>query len=130
MYICGALVAQMVKNLPAVWETWVLSLGQEDTLEKGMSTHGSILAWRIPWTEVPSRLQSMGSQRVEHGWLTKTFTFISVCICTLTLSLSYLCVYMYILFFFTFSFIIGYYRVLNIVPCAIQWVFLGYLFYT
>ena len=67
MYICGALVAQMVKNLPAVWETWVLSLGQEDTLEKGMSTHGSILAWRIPWTEVPRRLQSMGSQRVEHG---------------------------------------------------------------
>ena len=52
----------MVKNLPAVWETWVQSLGQEDPLEKGMATHFTVLAWRTPWTEVPSRLQSMGSQ--------------------------------------------------------------------
>ena len=56
-------VPQMVKNLPAMWETWVRSLGQEDPLEKGMATHSSILAWRIPWTE---ELQSIGSQRVRH----------------------------------------------------------------
>ena len=56
----------MVKNSPAVQETWVRSLGQEDPLEKGMATYSSILAWRIPWTEEPDRLQSMGSQRVGH----------------------------------------------------------------
>ena len=60
------LVAQTVKNLPAVWETQVGSLGQEDPLEKEMATHSSILAWKIPWTEEPSKLQSMGSQRVGH----------------------------------------------------------------
>ena len=59
-------VAQMVKNLPAMGETWVRSLGQEDALEKGMATHSSILAWRIPWTEEPGGLQTMGSQRVGH----------------------------------------------------------------
>ena len=56
----------MVKNLPAVQKTRVRSLGQEDPLEKGMSTHCSILAWRIPWTEEPDGLQAMGSQRVGH----------------------------------------------------------------
>ena len=56
----------MVKNLPAMQETWVRSLGQEDPLEKGMATHSSILAWRIAWTEEPGGLQSMGSQRVRH----------------------------------------------------------------
>ena len=57
----------MVKNLPAKQETWVGSLGQEDPLEKGKATHSSILAWRIPWTEEPGGLQSMGSQRAEHS---------------------------------------------------------------
>ena len=52
----------MVKNLPAIQETWVLSLGREDPLQKGMATHSSILAWRIPWTEDPGGLPSMGSQ--------------------------------------------------------------------
>jgi len=52
----ASLVAQMVKSLPAVWETWVPSLGWEDPLEKGMATHSSILAWRIPWTEEPGGL--------------------------------------------------------------------------
>ena len=56
----------MVKNLPAVQETWVQSLGQEDPLEKGMANHPSVLAWEIPWTEEPSGLQSMGSQTVGH----------------------------------------------------------------
>jgi len=56
----------MVKNLPEMWEAQVLSLSQENPLVKGMATHSSILAWRIPWTEEPGRLQSMGSQRVEH----------------------------------------------------------------
>ena len=59
-------VAQVVKNLPAMEETLVRFLGQEDPLEKEMATHSSILAWRIPWTEESGRLQSMGSQRVEH----------------------------------------------------------------
>ena len=60
-------MAQMVKNLPAIKETWVQSLGQEDPLEKGMATHFSILAWRIPWTEEPGGLQSMRSQRAGHN---------------------------------------------------------------
>ena len=55
-----------VKNLPTMQETWVQSLGWEDPLEEGMETHSSILAWRIPWTEVPGGLQSTGSQRVRH----------------------------------------------------------------
>ena len=59
-------VAQKVKNLPAVWETQVQSLHWEDLLEKGMATPSSILVWRIPWTEEPGGLQSMGSQRVGH----------------------------------------------------------------
>ena len=68
-------LAQTVKNLPAMRETWVRSLGQEDPLEKGMATHSSILAWRIPCTEETGRLQSMGLQRVGHHWSTFTFTF-------------------------------------------------------
>ena len=69
------MVSQMVKNLPAVPETWVWSLGREDPLEKRMATQSSILAWRIPWTEEPDRLQSTGLQRVEHDWVTNTFAF-------------------------------------------------------
>ena len=64
------MVAQMVKNLPAMRETWYQSLGWEDSLEKDMATYSSILAWRIPWMEEPDRLQSMGSQRVGHDWVT------------------------------------------------------------
>ena len=60
------MVAQRVKHLPAMQETWVRSLGQEDPLEKEMATHSSTLAWKIPWIEKPGRLQSMGSQRVRH----------------------------------------------------------------
>ena len=60
-------MVQLVKNPPAMQETQVQSLGWEDPLEKGMATHSSILAWRIPWTEEPGRLQSMGSQRVRHN---------------------------------------------------------------
>ena len=60
------LVAQMVKRLPAMRETGVQALHQEDPLEKEMATHSSTLAWKIPWTEEPCRLQSMGSQRVRH----------------------------------------------------------------
>ena len=62
----ASLVAQMVKTLPAKWETWVQSLGWEDTLEKKTATHSTTLAWRIPWTEEPGRLQSMGLQTVGH----------------------------------------------------------------
>ena len=60
-------MAQMVKNLPELQETQVQSLGQEDPLEKGMATHSSILAWRIPWTEEPSGLQFIGLQRAGHN---------------------------------------------------------------
>ena len=74
-----SLVAQMVKHLPTVRETWVQSLGQEDLLEKKMATHSSILAWRIPWTEEHGRLQSIGSQRVRHNWATSlSFTLYSL----------------------------------------------------
>ena len=62
----ASLVVQMIKNPPAVQETWVQSLGWEAPLKKGMATHSSILAWRIPWTEEPGGLQSMRSQRVRH----------------------------------------------------------------
>ena len=62
----ASLVAQMVKNPPAMQETQVQSLGQEDSLKKGMASHSSVLAWKILWTEKPGRLQSTGSQRVEH----------------------------------------------------------------
>ena len=68
-YSC-ALVAQMVKHLPTMWETWVQSLSGVDLLEMEMATHSSILAWKIPWMEEPGRLQCMGSQRVGHNWAT------------------------------------------------------------
>ena len=62
----ASLVAQMVKRLPAMQETWVQSLGWEDALEKEMTTHSSTLAWKIPWTEEPGKLQSMGLQRAGY----------------------------------------------------------------
>ena len=62
----ASLVAQLVKNLPVMQETWVQLLGWEDPLEESTATHSSILTWRIPWTEEPARMQSMGSQRVGH----------------------------------------------------------------
>ena len=65
--IWTSLVAQMVKRLPTMREAQVQSLGREDPLEKEMATHSSILAWKIPWTEEPGRLQSMGSERVGHN---------------------------------------------------------------
>ena len=70
----AVLVAQMVKNLPAVQETWVQSLDWEDPLEEGMATHSSILAWRIPWTEEPGGPQCTGLQRVGHNRATKHST--------------------------------------------------------
>ena len=80
---CGAsLVAQMVKNLPAMRETWVQFLDRKDPPEKRMATHSSILAWRIPWIEEPGGLQFMGSHRVGHDWMTyilsHTYTYFGV----------------------------------------------------
>ena len=75
----------MVKNLPAMRETWVQSLGWEDPLEAGVATHSRILAWRIPWTEKPGGLQSMGLQRVGHDGGTNTFTFFSLILINLSL---------------------------------------------
>ena len=73
----------MVKNLPAVQETWFRSLGQEDSLEKGMATHCSILAWRIPWTEEPCVLQSMGLQGIRCDRATNIYTMCNyyMCVC-------------------------------------------------
>ena len=68
-YSWASLVAQLIKNPPAMWETWVQSLGWEDPLEKGKAIYSSILAWRIPWAVQPT-----GSQRVGHNWATFTFT--------------------------------------------------------
>ena len=62
------MIAQLVKNLPAVQKTLLQFLGREDPLEKGKAPHSSILAWRIPWMEEPGRLQCMESQRVRHDW--------------------------------------------------------------
>ena len=73
MFFRASLVAQSVKNLSAVQEMGVQSLGWEDPLEKEMATHSSILAWKISWTEEPGGLQSMGSQRVGHNWATNTY---------------------------------------------------------
>ena len=66
-------MAQSVKNLPTMQETWVQFLGGEDSLEKGMATHISILAWEVPWIEEPGGLQSMGLQRFRHNWVTNMF---------------------------------------------------------
>ena len=80
LYTWASLVAQMVKTLPAMLETRIQSLGQEDPLEKGVSTHSGILAFKIPWTEKSGGLQSKGWQRVQrirHGWATNTSTVIS-----------------------------------------------------
>ena len=83
-----SLVAQTVKNLPSVWETWVWSLVWEDTLEKGTATYSSILAWRIPWTEGFGRLWSMGWQRVRYGWV--TFFFLSFLSLSVTFNLVFI----------------------------------------
>ena len=98
-------MAQVVKNLPAMQETQVQSLGQEDPLEKGMATHSSIHDWRIPWTEEPASLQSMRSRRVRHNWMTNTlivdFTmlclFVLITLCTARW-FSYTCILFYVLF--------------------------------
>ena len=71
----ASLVAQTVKDLPATWENWVLSLGWEDPPEDGRATHSSILAWGFPWTEEHSRLLSMGVQRVRHNWAARHSTY-------------------------------------------------------
>ena len=77
--VLASLLAQTVKHLPAIWETRVWSLGQEDPLEKEMATHSSTLAWKIPRTEETGRLQSMGSQRVKHDWATSlSFSLVPV----------------------------------------------------
>ena len=68
----------VLQNLPTMQETWVWSLGREDPLEEEMATHSRILAWEIPWREEPGRLQSMGSQRIRHNWVTIHFHFLSL----------------------------------------------------
>ena len=77
MQLKGFPGGSVVKNLPAMQETGVLSLGQENPREQEMATHSTILAWRIPWTEEPGKLQSMGLKRAWHDWMINTFTFSS-----------------------------------------------------
>ena len=84
-------MSQLVKSLPAMWETQVQSLGGEDPLEKEMATHSSILVWEIPWTEEPGGLQSIRSQRVRHKWVTNTFTFLYTFLDFLVLIVKYKC---------------------------------------
>ena len=74
IYAWASLMAQMVKNLPAMQETWVRFLDWKDPLEKRMVTHSGIIVWRVSWTKEPHRLQSMGLQRVGHDWATNTYT--------------------------------------------------------
>ena len=95
----------MVKNLPAMQETGVRSLGRENSLEEEMATHSSILAWEIPWIEEPGGLQSMGSQRVGHDWVTNPTHSAYICVCV--------CV-----FFSRFFSLTDYYIILSIVPCV------------
>ena len=76
--LLGFLVAQKVKNSPAMQETWIWSLGWDDTLEKGMANYSTIHALKMPWMEEYSRLQTMGSQRVGHNWVTNTSTEMQV----------------------------------------------------
>ena len=85
----ASLVAQTVKNLLAMRETWVQFLGCKDPLEKGTATHSSILAWRIPWTEEPGGLQSIRLQRVGHDWVTNTYTA-TTSLCSVSIDLSIL----------------------------------------
>ena len=90
-----SLVAQMVKHLPTMWETQVQSPGQEDLLEKKMATHSSILAWKIPWTDEPCRLQSMGRKELDMTELLHFIHFIS------TLIVSFFLIYCFQHIFFT-----------------------------
>ena len=76
--ISVVIIFYLAVSLLLIWETWVQSLGWEDLLEKEMATHSNILAWRIPWTEEPGGLQSMGSQRVRHDWATSLHFFTSL----------------------------------------------------
>ena len=94
-----SLVAQMVKHLPMMQETWVRFLGGEDPLEKEMATHSTILVWRIPWTEKPGRMQSIGSQKVGHDWRdlacrhTLMYILFFIYTCLNVSSKLYVCVY-------------------------------------
>ena len=89
----------MVKNLPAVRETWIQSLDREDPLEKEMATHSSILGWKIPWTEKPGGIQSMGSQRLGHNWVTNVYSikygqYLEVC-CSEGKNYWHVCLYLW-----------------------------------
>ena len=91
-----SLMSQTVKHLPAMQETWVQSLGQEDLLEKEMATHSSILAWTIPWMEELGSLQSIGSQRVKRDWATSLHTEIYEWIYQWIYIYIYICMYVYV----------------------------------
>ena len=82
-----SLVAQMAKHLPEMQEIRVWSMGQKDPLERGMATHSSHLAWRIPWTEEPGGLKSVGLQRVGHDWATNTYKCIQIHVTTTTVKI-------------------------------------------
>ena len=79
IWFWASLMAQIVKNPPVIWETWIQSMGWKDPLEEGIATHSSILARRIPWAEEPGRLQSMGLQRVRHDRVISTAQNVIIC---------------------------------------------------
>ena len=130
-YSWASLVAQMVKNLLAMWETWVWSLGWEDPLEEEMATHSSVLAWRISSTEEPGGQQSMGSQRVRHDWATKHSTQHNIIFKGAPSSLLWISESDNCNAFSIWKILFPYrcYIILSIVPCAICWVFVDYLPY-
>ena len=127
-YCWSSLVVQMVKHLPAMQETWVPSLGWKDPLEKEMATHSSTLAWKIPWREEPSRLQSMGSQRVRHDWVTSLHFIVDLqCVSFWYIAkwFSYIYIYIYIyIILFNFKLL----QNTEYIPCVMQLDLLVYLF--
>ena len=107
-YILGSPAAQTIRNLPALQDILLWSLGREGPLEKGIATHSSIPAWRIPWTEKPGRLQFMGFQRVVHNWANNTSTFSELIYNTELVSgihhsnsVTYICVCIYIIYIYS-----------------------------
>ena len=122
-------MAQTVKPLPAMQETRVQSLGWEDPLEKEMATHSSTLAWKIPWTEEPGRLQSMGSQRVGHDWACVCiYIYIYTHTHTLMSQFFYRDFYWFI-FPFTDSEVLFIYKWYAVMPCISYFIDSRHVFY-
>jgi len=123
--LMSSLVAQLVKNRPAKWETWIRSLGWEDPLEEGMETHSSVLAWKIPWTEEPDGLLSMGSQRIDTTEF--SFFFFDVWFCFIYLFsffVIYKIIFLFIIFLLYYIVLVLPYMDMNpprVYTCSLSW---------